>query len=50
MHFLAGLKDASPGTKYKLLVDNNYELGPVHSSPYFGRFVHVLLDSSTIGL
>ena len=24
-HFLAGLKDASPGTKYKLLVDDNYE-------------------------
>ena len=23
--FLAGLKDASPGTKYKLLVDDNYE-------------------------
>ena len=25
MRFLAGLKDASPGTKYKLLVDDNYE-------------------------
>ena len=25
--FLAGLKDASTGTKYKLLVDNNYEQG-----------------------
>ena len=24
-HFLAGLKDASPGIKYKLLVDDNYE-------------------------
>ena len=26
-HFLAGLKDASLGTKYKLLVDDNYEWG-----------------------
>ena len=25
--FLAGLKDASSGTKYKLLVDDNYERG-----------------------
>ena len=27
LRFLAGLKDASPGTKYKLLVDDNYERG-----------------------
>ena len=26
-HFLARLKNASPGTKYKLLVDDNYERG-----------------------
>ena len=26
-HFLAGLKDASPGTEYKLIVDDNYEHG-----------------------
>ena len=25
--FLAGLKDASPDTKYQLLVDDNYEQG-----------------------
>jgi len=47
---LAGLKDASLSTKYKLLVDIITNGEPVHSSPYFGRFVNLLLGSSTIGL
>lgn len=27
LHFFAGLKDASSGTKYKLLINDNYEQG-----------------------
>ena len=49
-HFLAGLKVASPGAKYKLLVDKITNGEPVLSSPYFGRFVHLLFGSSTVGL
>ena len=48
--FLARLKDASLSTKYKLLVDKITNGEPVLSSPYFGRFVHLLLGSSTVGL
>ncbi|XP_075665165.1 uncharacterized protein LOC142634789 [Castanea sativa] len=36
--FLAGLKDASPGTKYKLLVNNNYEPGTCTFKSVFWAF------------
>ena len=36
--FLAGLKDASPGTKYKLLVDDNYERGTCTFKSVFWAF------------
>ena len=36
--FLVGLKDASPGTKYKLLVDDNYEQGTCTFKSVFWAF------------
>ena len=36
--FLAGLKDSSPGTKYKLLVDDNYERGTCTFKSVFWAF------------
>ena len=36
--FLVGLKDASPGTKYKLLVDDNYEGGTCTFKSVFWAF------------
>ncbi|KAK9988918.1 hypothetical protein SO802_029157 [Lithocarpus litseifolius] len=36
--FLAGLKDASPGTKYKLLVDDHYERGTCIFKAVFWAF------------
>ena len=36
--FLAGLKDASLGTKYKLLVDDNYERGTCTFKSVFWAF------------
>ncbi|KAK9994209.1 hypothetical protein SO802_023912 [Lithocarpus litseifolius] len=36
--FLAGLKDASPGTKYKLEVDDNYEQGTCTFNSVFWAF------------
>ena len=36
--FLAGLKDASPGTEYKLIVDDNYEQGTCTFKSVFWAF------------
>ena len=36
--FLVGLKDASPSTKYKLLVDDNYEQGTCTFKSIFWAF------------
>ena len=36
--FLTGLKDASPGTKYKLIVDDNYERGTCTFKSVFWAF------------
>ena len=36
--FLAGFKDASPGTKYKLLMDDNYERGTYKFKSVFWAF------------
>ena len=38
LRFLARLKDASPSTKYKLLVDNNYERGTCTFKSVFWAF------------
>ncbi|XP_023898886.2 uncharacterized protein LOC112010734 [Quercus suber] len=37
-HFLAGLTDASPGTQYKLIVDDNYERGTCTFNSVFWAF------------
>ena len=36
--FLAGLKDVSPGTEYKLIVDDNYEQGTCTFKSVFWAF------------